>query len=813
MTATDNALDRLSSAGDGAHRFHLLIEGMTCSACSTRLERMLSATSGIASAGVNLATERATIDIDNATLLESALVVVRRAGFDARKEKRTFRMTEPAGAAHARLLREVFEATPGVVTATIHDDSSVIEIERYALAVSDEALEERAREAGCVLSLDDASPIDDRRDLRQYLTTGAAILLSLPFVMQMASHQVLASGWTMHPLIESLLATPLQFVIGARLYRGALNALRGGGANMEVLVVTGTTAAYLFSWYQYATLGEAASGLLYFEASAIIIALVLVGKQLEMQARRGATRAIKELLALKPRTALVEAGDGTVRERPVRDVRAGDSLVCRTGMQIAADGIVTRGVAEVDESLVTGESMPVARRKGDRVVAGSLNIDGLLTIEARATGADSMLARTIRLVENAQVGKPAVQRLADRVCGIFVPVVVTIAAIVVLGWLAAGASVEIALINAVSVLVIACPCALGLATPTAIMTGSGAATRAGILIKDVEALEQAHGLTHMILDKTGTLTSGTPRLAEIKVLTETLDESAALAIMASLQQGSGHPVAEAFRAAAEERRLTLQEVHGFSSRVAQGVEGVVNGTLYLAGNHLLFDSRAFTAPDPGDTDDEGDVWLGARRDDGDVWLARFVVDDAERPGAAAAVNDLRRLGISPFLASGDAAEATRRIAAATGIDEFRSRVRPEHKVALIDELMANGGKVGMVGDGINDAPALARATVGMAMGSGTDVAMETASITLMRPDPRLVAAAIDISRRTWQKIRQNLFWAFIYNIVGLPLAALGHLSPSLAALAMVLSSASVVGNSLILRGWRPRLEEIDHAHA
>ncbi len=786
---------------------------MTCSACSTRLERMLSAASGIVTASVNLATERATIDIDNAICLESAVQVVRRAGFDARKETRAFRMTGPADETHARIVGEALEGTPGVVAATSDDDSTLIEVERYALAVSDEALEERAREVGCALSPDDTGPIDDRRDLRQHLAIGAALLLSAPFVVQMATHQVLATGWTMHPLFEALLATPLQFVIGARFYRGALNALRGGGANMEVLVVTGTTAAYFFSWYQYAMLGDAASGLLYFEASAIIITLVLVGKQLEGRARRGATQAIKELLALRPRTALVEAEDGTVHEKPLQDVRAGDSLVCRTGMQVAADGIVTRGVAEVDESLVTGESMPVSRGKGDPVVAGSLNIDGLLTIEARATGADSTLARMIRLVENAQAGKPAVQRLADRVCGIFVPVVVVIAALAFLGWLAAGAGIEVAVINAVSVLVIACPCALGLATPTAIMTGSGAATRAGILIKDVEALEQAHGLTHMVLDKTGTLTSGTPRLGDVRLLTDDLDENTALAIMASLQQGSGHPVAEAFRAAAEERRLPLQEVHGFSGRVAQGVEGIVEGTLYLAGNRLLFDSLAFTAPAPGDADDDGGIWLGARRDDGDVWLARFVVDDAARPGAGAAVDGLRRLGITPFLASGDAAAATRRIAAATGIEEFRSRVRPEDKVALIDELMADGRKVGMVGDGINDAPALARATVGMAMGSGTDVAMETAAITLMRPDPRLVAAAIDISRRTWRKIRQNLFWAFIYNVVGLPMAALGHLSPSLAALAMALSSVSVVGNSLILRGWHPQLEEISHDNA
>ncbi len=799
-----------SIAGTATHRYQLLIDGMTCSACSTRLERMLSAASGVATAAVNLATERATIDIDDGTSLDSVVQVVRRAGFDARKEIRSYRISEAADESAAGVVRAALEGTPGVVAATIVGDRALIEVQRYALAVSDESLEERAREAGCVLASSNAGPVEDRRDLRHHMALGAAILLSAPFVVQMAAHQAPTIGWAMPPLLEALLATPLQFLIGARLYRGALNALRGGGANMEVLVVTGTTAAYFFSWYQYATLGHAASGQLYFEASAIIITLVLVGKQLEMRARRGAAQAIRELLALRPRTALVEAEDGTVHERPVREVRVGDRLVCRTGMQVAADGIVAGGVAEVDESLVTGESTPVSRGKGDPVIAGSLNIDGLLTIEARATGADSTLARMIRLVEDAQAAKPTVQRLADRVCGIFVPLVVAIAAIALLGWLVAGAGIEVAVVNAVSVLVIACPCALGLATPTAIMTGSGAAARTGILIKDVEVLEQAHGLKHMVLDKTGTLTTGTPRLGTIRLFVDDLDENTALEIMASLQQGSEHPVAEAFRVAAEERRLPLREVQEFSSRVALGVEGIVNGTRYLAGNRRLFDALAFTAPDHVEPDDDGGVWLGARSDDGDVWLARFALADDMRPGANEAVDALRQLGITPFLASGDTTAATRRMAVATGIDDFRARVRPEDKVAMIDELMEGGRKVGMVGDGINDAPALARATVGMAMGSGTDVAMETAAITLMRPDPRLVAAAIDISRRTWRKIRQNLFWAFVYNVIGLPLAALGHLSPSLAALAMALSSVSVVGNSLILRGWRPQLEDLRH---
>ena len=796
-------------------RYQFLIDGMTCSACSTRLERVLTRGTGIAVAAVNLAMERATVDVDAETSVESVVGIVRRAGFDARTETRVFGISGLKDRSDAVKVEETLEDTPGVVSASVDTAHGQVRLERFVLAVPDDALANLVKEAGFSLAMfddapDAASQREHQRAIRDHWAIAAAVVLSVPFIIQMALHQFQGISWSMAPLVEAALATPLQFVIGARFYRGAFNSLRGGGANMEVLVVLGTTAAYAFSWYQYLSLGSDTAGQLYFEASAIIVTLVLVGKYLESRARRGAARAIRELLALKPRTALVRQPDGSLVERPVREVKTGDILVCRTGQQVAADGIVVSGAAEVDEAFITGESMPVPKQQGDRVTAGSINIDGLISIETRATGADSTLARMIRLIENAQAGKPAVQRLVDRVCGIFVPAVVTIAVVTFLGWLAAGAGFETAIVNAVSVLVIACPCALGLATPTAIMTGSGAATRAGILIKDVEALEQAHGLTHMVFDKTGTLTSGKPRLKNTQALAD-LDEDDVLRIMTSLQQGSGHPIAEAFRGAAEERQLCLVPVENFSSTVAEGVEGDVDGVHYLAGNRRLFGNRNFRAPDPHGF--EAGVWLGARRDDGDLWLACFDIGDEIRAEARQAIADLKRLGIIPLLASGDNEHATRRIAAEAGIPEFRGGVLPEDKVRIVAELMEDGARVGMVGDGINDAPALARATVGIAMGSGTDAAMETAAITLMRPDPRLVAAAVDVSRRTFRKIRQNLFWAFIYNVIGLPLAASGFLSPPLAALAMALSSVSVVCNSLVLRTWRPGLEDISREHS
>ncbi len=793
-------------------RYQFLVDGMTCSACSTRLERMLSRGAGIAVATVNLAMERATVDVDRNTAVESVVSIVRRAGFDARTESREFGLPDAKDAAGARTVAALLGDIEGVVGASV--EAGRIRVERFALAVTDETLVERVRAAGFDLAVMDG-PVDAgaerelRRAVRDRWTIAVSSLLAMPFIVQMALHQVPGAGWTMAPLVEAALATPLQFVIGARFYRGSFNALRGGVANMDVLVALGTSAAYAFSWYHILAFGDGAAGRLYFEASAIIITLVLVGKYLEARARRGAARAIRELMALRPRTALVRLPDGSLQERPVHEVKSGDILVCRTGQQVAADGLVVGGAAEVDEAFITGESMPVARREGDPVTAGSINVDGLLTIEARATGADSTLARMIRLVENAQAGKPAVQRLVDRICGLFVPAVMAIAALAFIGWLVAGADFETALVNAVAVLVIACPCALGLATPTAVMTGSGAATRAGILVKDVEALELAHGLTHIVFDKTGTLTSGRPRLAETTLLAD-LDEDAAVGVMASLQQGSGHPIAEAFRSTAEERGLTLEAVENFASTVAEGVEGDVGGQRFLAGNRRLFDRLGFRAPLP--VGPEGAVWLGRRRDGQDVVIAGFTIGDELRPEARQAAGSLVRLGITPILASGDGEQATRRIADEAGIASYRSGVRPEDKVGIVAELMDGGARVGMVGDGINDAPALARATVGIAMGSGTDAAMETAAITLMRPDPRLVAAAVDVSRRTFRKIRQNLFWAFIYNVVGLPLAALGFLSPPLAALAMALSSVCVVGNSLLLRSWRPEPEDIPHAY-
>ena len=800
--------DTIMSAQPTAERqrFDLAIEGMTCSACSARLERILNAAEGIGRAAVNLASERAVIHTDPALAdLDKVIATVRSCGFDVGTESGAFHVDDLAAGPAAEHIAHALRTVPGVLDVRIEPALERVDVTVVSLMVPDSVLIGAAREVGHRLVPEaDGTGRAEREQLqtlRERRAILAAAVLAAPFLVQMGL-MFLGDGAAhlrMPAWVELVLAVPLQFGFGARFYRGAANSLRGGTANMDVLVVLGTTAAFAFSVHQMIAFGAGAH--LYFEASAFIITLVMVGKHLEARAKRGTAAAIRELLDLQPDTALVRAPDGSLAERRSRDLVPGDVVVCRPGDRIPTDGEIVRGEAEVDESLVTGESSPVPKEAGDPVAAGAINVDGHIDIRTTAVGEDSTLARMIRLVENAQAGKPAVQRLVDKVSAVFVPVVICFAALTFLGtWLAAGSGLEAAVVAAAATLVIACPCALGLATPTAIMTGSGAAARAGILIRDITTLEHAHGLTHIVFDKTGTLTEGRPALADIELLAD-LDENEVLRIAASLQQGSEHPIAAAFREEARRRGLDLAEVGNFRSMVSRGIGGFVEGTRYLVGNDRLFREGNLDPPTPGTHRGGTDVWLGGN----DGLLARFELVDRLRPDAKAAVEELKSLHITPLLVSGDAVPVVRNIADELGIERVHGEARPEDKAAIIAEIAEAGGKVGMVGDGINDAPALARATVGIALGSGTGIAMETASITLMRPDPRLVAGAVDASRRIFRKIRQNLFWAFVYNAVGLPLAALGHLSPSLAGAAMAFSSVSVIANSLTLRAWKPRL--------
>jgi Cu+-exporting ATPase len=515
-------------------------------------------------------------------------------------------------------------------------------------------------------------------------------------------------------------------------------------------------------------------------------------------------------MELRPQTARIREPDGTEREVPVNAVCSGDRIIVRPGERIPVDGIVHTGHSEVDESLITGESLPVDKQAGSRVTGGAINGTGLLQIRATAVGADSTLARIIRLVENAQSGKAPVQRLVDRISAIFVPVVVLLAALSFVAWWLATGEFEQSLVAAIAVLVIACPCALGLATPTAIMTGTGAGARAGILIKDVEALERAHRIDTVVFDKTGTLTVGRPALVGIHVLRGTQDDMLQLA--ASVQQGSEHPLARAITAWADAHGISASSVGDFRSHTGRGVTGTVGGREIMLGNQRLLAEQQI---DPGSAasvaaDCEQRAQTAVYVADREGVIGVLAIADQLRPEAPGAVATLRDMGIRTLMLSGDAVAVATAIGREAGVDEARGGMQPAGKAEAITALHEHGRVVGMIGDGINDAPALAVADVGIAMGTGTDIAMETAGITLMRPDPRLVAAAIDISRATFGKIRQNLFWAFIYNVVGIPAAALGYLSPALAGAAMALSSVSVVCNSLLLRRWRPKAVSRPH---
>jgi Cu+-exporting ATPase len=808
MPDTARSIDDLEPS---AGKLRLPIEGMTCAACATRLEKALSRVPGISAATVNFALEQAdvTVDPDQLTPADVA-AAVGRAGFSVPDETIDFALDGMTCAACATRSEKVLSRVPGVSSATVNFALERASVTAPIGAVTFGALADAIAKAGFtarpLTTTTSAEETDARAAAltRDYLTLAFAALLTLPLVAQMGAHFT-GVGFHLSPWMELALATPVQVFAGARFYKGAWKVLRAGSGNMDVLVVMGTTTAFGYSVYLLATLGDAAAGLLYFEAAAVIITLVLFGKVLQARAKRGTTAAIRALMNLRPQVARVIRDEDTV-EIPVDQVRTGDRVIVRPGEKIPVDGEIEGGASAVDESLLTGESLPVEKTKGDAVTGGAINGTGLLTVRATRVGADSTLSRIIALVDNAQSGKANVQRLVDKVAAIFVPVVVAIALVTFAGWLVAGGTFETALIAAVSVLVIACPCALGLATPTAIVTGTGAAARAGILIKDVDSLERAHRVTTVIFDKTGTLTEGHPAVVDFKILSGA--ETDVLAAAAGVQSGSEHPLAKAILLLADERDIAPPAVSEFNSVTGRGVSGKVKGQTVLFGNRAFMEESGI---DTASGLDAATVWEGDARTV--IWMAVdsslsavFALADPVRAEARSAVAHLRDLGIDSHLLSGDAPAVAEAVAREIGIDRARGGVRPQDKSGEVEALRGEGKIVAMVGDGINDAPALAAADVGIAMGTATDVAMETASITLMRPDPRLVAGALGISRATWRKIQQNLFWAFIYNVIGIPLAALGYLSPAIAGAAMAASSVSVVSNALLLRRWRPDLD-------
>ncbi|QJQ18988.1 copper-translocating P-type ATPase [Pseudomonas sp. SK] len=785
--------------------YDLPIAGMTCASCAGRVERALRKVTGAEQVSVNLATEQARIQAP-ANSLPALVDAVREAGYSVPTRTVELQIGGMTCASCVGRVERALAKLPGVEQVSVNLAS-----ERAHLAVlptvDDNLLIDAVQKAGYSASLPQTARDDQaaaqRRLRHERLAVGAALVLALPLVLPMLL-QPFGMHWMLPAWVQFVLATPVQFVLGARFYVAAWKAVRAGAGNMDLLVALGTSAGYGLSLYQWAQASTGMAPHLYFEASAVVIALVLLGKYLESRAKRQTASAIRALEALRPERA-VRVVDGREEDVAIAQLRLGDLVLVKPGERFPVDGKVEDGSSHADEALISGESLPVPKQPGDSVTGGAINGEGRLLVRTQALGTETVLARIIRLVEDAQAAKAPIQKLVDRVSQVFVPAVLVLALITLGGWWLAGAPLETALINAVAVLVIACPCALGLATPAAIMAGTGVAARHGILIKDAEALERAHAVNRVVFDKTGTLTSGSPRVVHSQAQ---VGSSADLHRLAgALQRGSEHPLAKAVLAACAEQGLDVPAVTGSQALTGRGIAGWVEGRELALGNRRLLDESALPAGDLAALaqawEAEGRTlsWLIERGTQPRV-LGLFAFGDSLKPGALPAIEALHAQAISSHLLTGDNRGSAKVVADALGIDDVHAEVLPADKAATVAALKRDG-VVAMVGDGINDAPALAAADIGIAMGGGTDVAMQAAGITLMRGDPRLVPAALEISRKTYAKIRQNLFWAFIYNLIGIPLAALGYLNPVLAGAAMALSSVSVVSNALWLKAWKP----------
>ncbi len=719
------------------------VGGMHCAGCAASVERALKAVGGVADARVNLAVERADIDLAEGAAgpadLEQAVIA---AGYRATAR------TAGRAAAEARRLEKRAEAEA-----------------------------------------------EARRD-RTHLIIAA--ILTAPLLAQMIP---MAFGSPLHlpGWVQALLAAPVQFWIGARFYRGAWASLRNRAPGMDILVAIGTSAAYGYSLAVVLGVGPANAGL-YFEGAAAVILFVVLGKTLESRARRNAVKGLEALLALRPNEAQRVTADGGTEAIRADDVQAGDILLIRPGERAPVDGVVIDGLSEFDEALVTGESLAQPKAPGDRVAEGAVNGSGLIRLEATRVGEDGTIARIARLVEAAEGAQAPTQKLVDRISAVFAPVVLALAALAFAGWLIFNGSIEHAIVAAVSTLVIACPCALGLAAPAAIAAGVDAAARAGLLIRDFEAAERAASIRAVAFDKTGTLTEGAPKLVRYVAL-EGWDAAEMLGLAASAQAGSEHPLV---RATVDAAGGVAAPPTRFEARPGRGLVAIVEGQTIAIGSEQMMQAEGIsTAASHSAVADAAETGCSIAFVAIEGALAGLLAfRDEPRPEAAAAIQAVTAAGLTPVMISGDNAAAVSAIAQTLGLADARAGVAPDMKAAAIRELQAAHGGVAFVGDGVNDAPALAAADLGLAMGSGADAAISAADVTLLRPDPRLVPAALDIAARMRAKVRQNLFWAFAYNAIGLPLAMLGYLTPAFAGLAMALSSVSVVANALLLRRWR-----------
>lgn len=785
----------------------LPVMGMTCANCALTIERRLGKAEGVTQARVNLASEKAIVTYDPGLVRGEVLVSsIRDAGYDVPTAKVAVPITGMTCANCVRNVERALKKVDGVLSVNVNLATEKATVEYVPSLAGLDALKEAVEEAGYgVIELEGEMRAEDVeaqarqeeiRRQRRLLIVG--LVFTIPtFLLSMGTDLGFLPDFALRKYILLALATPVQFYVGWQFYRGAWKSLKQRTAGMDTLIAMGSSAAYFYSVAATFLTG----GHVYYETAAMIITLIVLGKYLEAKAKGRTSESIKRLMGLRARTARV-IRNGEEVDLPVEEVQVGDVVIVRPGEKIPVDGVVVEGRSAIDESMITGESLPVGKEIGDEVIGATINKMGSFRFQASKVGKDTVLAQIIRLVEEAQGSKAPVQRLADRVAGIFVPAVISVAFLTFAGWFfLGGVGLERALINMVAVLVIACPCALGLATPTAVMVGTGRGAERGILIKSGESLERAGTLDTVVLDKTGTITRGEPEVTDV-LAANALDEDEVLRLAASAERGSEHPLGEAIVGAAQLRGLALEEVKEFEALAGKGIQASLNGQRILLGNRGLMSGYGIDLSHVEDAVDrlqrEGKTTMLLALDNRVEGI--LAVADTVKEGSKEAVARLQEMGLEVVMISGDNERTAQAIAEQVGIDRVLAEVLPEHKAQEVKKLQDQGHVVAMVGDGINDAPALAQADIGIAIGTGTDVAIEVGDIVLMRGDLRSVPEAILLSRKTMGTIKGNLFWAFAYNTAGIPIAAAGILVPWMAAAAMAFSSIFVVSNSLRLRG-------------
>jgi len=781
------------------------IEGMTCASCSARVERQLAKQDGVVAATVNLPTEMADIKFDSdKTSAKAIKVAIELTGFSVPEQTIDLAIDGMTCASCVSRVETALAKVEGVndVRVNLGNEQATVTFDTTPLAEMVRAVQKIGFQARVIEDLssfgkadEEKTALNHRKDLTNLIF---AAIFTAPLIAQMILG-IFGSGLMMPGWVQFVVASLVQFGAGYRFYVPAWKALKSGSGNMDLLVVMGTTSAWLLSTWR--VMSVAGDSHLYFEASATVVTLILLGRFFESRAKRSTTEAIRALMKLRPETARVLSEDGQEVEIPATQVQTGTVVIIRPGERVPVDGEIITGETSMDESLLTGESLPVLKTLGSIVTGGAINGEGLVQILATHVGQDSTLSQIIKSIQNAQSSKADVQRLVDKIAAIFVPIVILIALLTWGVWVVAGLGWETGLINAVTVLVIACPCALGLATPTAIMVGTGVAANHGILIKDAQSLEIAYRVDTVVFDKTGTLSKGKPKVVDIRAVNGKPDVF--LRLVATAQQGSEHPLARAILNHVGDVDLDLDALESFKAHPGKGLEATFDGHSLRVGNRI-FMGEVLTTPlefeaQKFESDGNTVMWVS---DQGKL-LGFVAVGDVVRDTSQAAIDGLKKLNIRPIMLTGDNERTAQSMAQKLNLSDVIAEVLPSGKLGEIEALQKQGAVVAMVGDGVNDAPALAQADVGLAMGSGSDIAMHSAGMTLMRPNPALVVDALSVSKATVKKIRQNLFWAFVYNVVAIPLAAAGLLTPTIAGAAMALSSVSVVSNSLLLKRWTP----------